>query len=409
MAIGGNSNSNVTRSAAPAVLGGRAAFSEPVYITRPLIPEEAEFQARLRAIFASHWLTNDGPMVRALEAALQTQLGVAHCKVLCNGTTALQVALRALDLEGEVITTPFTFPATVHAIEWNGLTPVFCDVDPETYNLDVAHAAALAGAATCALVPVHVFGNPCDGAGIAALAARRGLKVVYDAAHVYGVEQDGEAVCQWGDLSVLSFHATKLFHTCEGGAIIAAEPGLVERIALLRNFGIVSHAEVRGVGLNGKLSELHAAVGLGVLAAVDGEIRARAQLVGRYRELLEDVPGLRMQKWSPATKRNHAYFTLEVDEREFGMSRDVLHDALRAENIFVRRYFHPLCSENESYRNLASARPQNLPNATRLARRILCLPLHGGIGLADVERIAERVTLLQSRAPEVRRAIETSA
>lgn len=390
---------------APAVLGGEPLFGEPVYVTRPPVPDPAEFQRRIADVFGSRWFTNNGPLVRELEDRLREKLETGFCAAFCNGTVALQIALRALELEGEVITTPFTFPATVHAIEWNGLTPVFADVDPRTYNLDVRSASERVTPATSAILPVHVFGNPCDVVGIAELADEAGLEVVYDAAHAFGVHHLGRPIGMWGDLSVLSFHATKLFHSAEGGAIVGPEPEDFESIRLLRNFGIVNQNEVRGVGLNGKLSELHAAVGLGVLEVVDREIARRGEIDACYRECLGNVEGIAFQELAANTRRNYAYFTVEIDSTAFGLDRDELQRALLAENVVTRKYFHPLCSENACYRELPSARPDALPHAHRLASRILCLPIYGDLPLADATRIAERLVALHAGAEQVRAAL----
>jgi dTDP-4-amino-4,6-dideoxygalactose transaminase len=402
--------SNVQLCAAvPAVLGGPPAFAEPVYISRPRLPDQQVFQNRVADIFRSFRLTNNGPLVRELEERLRSKLGVGFCAVFCNGTVALQIALRSLNLSGEVITTPFTFPATAHAIEWNGLAPVFCDVDPDTYNLDVNCAAHLITSRTSAILPVHVFGNPCDVTAIDQLAQHHGLRVVYDAAHAFGVRHRSQPIGCFGDLSMLSFHATKMFHTCEGGALVGPEPGAFRTIALLRNFGIVNEEEVDGVGLNGKMSELHAAVGLGLLDVVDHEIHARGRLVARYRQRLAGIDGLNFQSMATDTVHNHAYFTVEVDEERFGLSRDELHHALWAENIITRKYFWPLCSENASYRHLPSAQPGQLPNARRLASRILCLPVYGDLTVVEVNRIVERIMAIRAQAPKVRDVLRGAA
>jgi dTDP-4-amino-4,6-dideoxygalactose transaminase len=392
----------------PAILGGAPAFERPVYLTRPRVPNEAKFAELVSGVFRARWFTNDGALVQQLEQRLRDRLGAGFCTAVCNGTVGLQVALRALDLDGEVITTPFTFPATVHAIMWNGLTPVFCDIDPDTYNLDVQTASELVSDRTCALLPVHVFGNPCDVMGIQRLTDRTGLKVVYDAAHAFGVVHDGRPICCWGDLSVLSFHATKLFHTCEGGAVVGPDNASQRRITLLRNFGIVNEDEVRGVGLNGKLSELHAAMGLCLLDAVDEEIQLRGERTARYDAHLAGVDGLRFQRRAPGATSNHAYYTIEIDPDGFGLSRDQLYLALRAENVLVRKYFHPLCSENEAYRSLPSADPMRLPNAHRVASRILSLPLYADLALDDVDKISECILAIKAAAPGVRAAARSS-
>lgn len=393
----------------PALLSGTPRFAEPMHLTRPRVPHERMFAELIASIFRSRWFTNDGTLVRQLEEALQHRLGTGFCAAFCNGTVALQVALRSLDLSGEVITTPFTFPATVHAIEWNGLTPVFCDIDPETYNLDVSRAAELVSDRTSALLPVHVFGNPCDVTGIDRLAEQRGLKVVYDAAHAFDVVHRGRPIGCWGSLSVFSFHATKLFHTGEGGAVVGPDDVMRRRVSLLRNFGIVNEDEVCGVGLNGKLSELHAALGIALFELVDEEIRARERLTARYNRSLAAVEGLRFQCRSADTLPNYAYYTVEIEEERFGLSRDELHIALRAENVLARKYFYPLCSQNEPYKYLPSAEPAKLPNANRLASRILCLPLYGELQEEDVDKIIECVLAARAAAPSVRAAVARHA
>jgi dTDP-4-amino-4,6-dideoxygalactose transaminase len=369
------------------------------------LPDEPALLAALGRVLRSRWLTNDGETVRRLEDSLRLRLGVGFCASVCNATVGLLVGLRALELDGEVITTPFTFPATVHAIEWAGLTPVFCDIDPYTFTLDAARAADLVGPRTAGLLPVHVYGNPCDVRAIANLARKRGLAVLYDAAHAFAVHGAGAPIGSWGDLSVFSFHATKLFHSAEGGALTAATDRLRDRVRSLRNFGIVDEETVRGVGINGKMSELHAAVGVAVLDVVDEEIRQRALLASRYRERFDGVEGLDFQRLAPETVPNHAYQVVAIDGARFGLGRDGVHAALRAENIISRRYFHPLCSDNDAYRHLPSAAPERLPNARRVAARVLCLPLHGGLTLDDVDAIADTLIEIQAHAPELRRRL----
>lgn len=386
-----------------AILGGPRRFAEPLYITRPRLPDEASLIQLLTRVMRSRWLTNDGEMVQRLEDLLRLRLGVGFCASFCNATVALLASLRALEIEGEVITTPFTFPASVHAIEWAGLTPVFCDIDPHTFNLDVEQASALVGEHTGGLLPVHVYGNPCDVVGLQRLAERRGLALLYDAAHAFGVHAEGAPIGAWGDLSVFSFHATKLFHTAEGGAVTAATDRLRERVRSLRNFGIVDEETVRGVGINGKMSELHAAVGVGLVEVVDDEIGRRGVLAGRYRERLDDVEGLTFQKMADSMVANNAYAVVRIDPDRFGLSRDDAHEAMRAENIVTRKYFYPLCSENDSYRHLPSAAPERLPNAHRVAAQVLCLPLHGEMQLDDVDAIADTILEIQSAAPALRR------
>jgi len=389
----------------PVVLGGEALFAADVFVTRPVLPDPDVFSRLCAGMFASHWLTNAGPLVIELEERLATHLGVSSCITFCNGTTALLTALRALDLSGEVITTPFTFPATPHCIEWNGLTPVFCDIDPDTYCLDPAQVEERIGPKTTAIVPVHVFGNPCDVVAFERIADQHGLRIVYDAAHCFGVEHRGQPIGAYGDLSVLSFHATKVFHCSEGGAVLARDPALQEKLALLRNFGIVDENEVRGVGLNGKLSELHGAMGLLVLDQMTDERTRRAQLTMLYREGLAGLPGVRLQRVAEDTVENHFNMTIEIDPEGFGLTRDDLQRALVAERVVTRKYFYPLCSENECYAKLPSSVSEHLMNARRVASRILSLPLYGDLGESAVHAIIETVCALHASAPAVRRAL----
>jgi dTDP-4-amino-4,6-dideoxygalactose transaminase len=392
----------------PAILGGHPAFSGPVYFTRPPVPDPGRLGALTTQVFESRWFTNDGVLVRELEDRLGARLGVPWCAMVCNGTTALQVALRALDLTGEVITTPFTFPATVHAIAWSGLTPVFCDIDPRTYALDPGAVTALVSERTSALLPVHVFGNPCDVPSLETIAGRHGLRVIYDAAQAFGARSGGLGIGRCGDLSVFSFHATKVFHTAEGGAVVGHDPALLERVASLRNFAIRDEEETSGIGINGKMSELHAAVGLALLDTIDDEMGARRRLRAHYVARLAGVEGLVLQEAPADGEANHAYFTVEIDPRDFGLTRDEVQRALSFENIVARRYFWPLCSENPYYRRLPSAAPERLPNAHRVASRILCLPLYGDLGFDDVDRIVDALLALRDASSGVRRRLETA-
>lgn len=389
----------------PAVLGGAPLFDADVFVTRPVVPAPETFGRLVAEPLRTRWLTNDGPLLLELERRLAARLGMPACTTFCNGTTALLMALRALDLRGEVITTPFTFPATPHCIEWNGLRPVFADIDPETYCLDPASVETRIGPETRAILPVHVFGSPCDVEAFEAIAARHGLRVVYDAAHCFGVRYRGESLGRYGDCAALSFHATKVFHTAEGGAVLTRDDALRERLELLRNFGIVDENVVRGVGLNGKLSELHAAMGLAVLDRIDDEIARRARLAALYRDGLGPLPGIRLQHFAAGTEENHFNLTIEIDPDAFGLCRDAVHRALLAERVVTRKYFHPLCSENPSYRDAPSADPAGLPVAHRVASRILSLPLYGDLAPEAVHGIVDVLTTLHAEAPAVRRAL----
>lgn len=391
-----------------ALLNDEPAFEQPVYITRALVPDERVFMAYMRSVFKSRQFTNNGDFVRELEARLRTHLQVGFCAAFCNGTTATQAALRSLDLSGEVISTPFTFPATIHAIHWCGLTPVFADIDPRSYNLDPTATRQAITDRTAAVVPVHCFGNPCDVVAFDEIAGEHGLKIVYDAAHAFGVRYRDRPIGVWGDLSVLSFHATKVFHTAEGGAVVGADIEKYARLSMLRNFAIINEDEVLGIGVNGKMSEIHAAIGLAIFDNATREYRLRGQLSAHYRQRLREIDGVVVQRPVADATLNHAYFPIEIDERRFGLSRDEVNQALRAENIFARKYFFPLCSENEAYRRHPSSDPARLPNAHRLASRILCLPIYGALGLDGINRIIDSLEAIREAAPRIRRHLRNA-
>lgn len=361
----------------------------PLYVTQPYLPGLEEFEPYLRQIWASGQVTNGGPFHRRLEAALADYLDVPHLSLFANGTLALLVALRALEIEGEVVTTPFSFVATSHALRWNGITPVFADIDPQTLNLDPAAVEAAITPRTRAILPVHVYGRPCALDAFQALAGRHGLRLVYDAAHAFGVRLAGGNLLRAGDLSVLSFHATKVFHTFEGGAIVCHDAAMKARIDLLKNFGFKGETQVVELGINAKMNEVQAAFGLLQLAHVDAAIQARAAIDAHYRRGLADLPGLRCLSPSPGVARaNHAYFPVLVEEG-FGPGRDALYEALRARGIHARRYFYPLISDFPMYRDTAGA--GRLPVAGRVAERVLCLPIFPAMTEADCARVIEAV------------------
>lgn len=361
----------------------------PLYVTRPHLPALGEFEPYLREIWENGQLTNDGPFHRRLEDALATYLDVPYVSLFANGTLALLVAIRALDVAGEVITTPFSFVATTHALRWNGITPVFADIDPETLNLDPATVEAAITPRTRAILPVHVYGRPCDLKGLRAVADRHGLRLIFDAAHAFGVRLRDGNLFDAGDLSVLSFHATKVFHTFEGGAIICHDPAVKARVDLLKNFGFAGETEVVELGINAKMNEFQAAFGLLQLDHVDTVIQARTAVDAYYRSGLADLPGLRFLPPSPSVVRaNHAYFPVLVEEA-FGRTRDDLYEALRARGIYARRYFYPLISDFPMYRGSVDA--GRLPVARQVADRVLCLPIFPAMGQADCARVVEAV------------------
>jgi len=373
-------------------------FPEPVYVTRPLLPPLAAVMARLEAVWRTQQLTNIGAQHDRLEAALRDHLCVKELSLFTNGTIALFAAIRALHLSGEVLTTPFTFPATSHALSWSGITPVFCDIDPVTLNVDPAAVERAVTDRTSGILAVHVYGNPCDVVGLQRVADRHRLKIIYDAAHAFGTRIMDRGIGTFGDATMFSFHATKLFHTAEGGALACADPALKARIDDLRNFGIHGPDAVEAIGLNGKMSELHAALGLAVLEGIAEELTRRARLLVIYRERFAELGGIAWLAGLSGVDSSCQYCVIRVDEAGFGCSRDALHRELRAYNVFTRKYFYPLCSQYDCYRGLPSAAPSNLPVAIRAAQEVLCVPLYGGLSETDVNRICDMVAAIGDRA-----------
>jgi dTDP-4-amino-4,6-dideoxygalactose transaminase len=369
-------------------------FAEPIYVTSPLLPPLEAVMARLADVWASRWITNNGQQNVLLEAALRAYLGVPALSLFNNGTIALLAAVRALDLHGEVITTPFTFPATPHALAWNGITPVFVDVDPVRLTLNPRAVEKAITPQTTGILAVHVYGLPCDVDGLQQVARRHGLKVLYDGAHAFGTTVNGAGIGTFGDMTMYSFHATKLFHTAEGGALACGEPALREQVDRLRNFGIIDPETVESVGLNGKMSEMQAALGLAVLDCLPPEIAARKALLALYRRLLGNLAGVTMLPDIPGIEISHQYCVIRIDEERFGCSRDDLHRELKKYNVICRKYFFPLCSDYACYSELPSADPANLPTARTAARQVLCLPLYGSLQPSAVEYICEIIGAL---------------
>jgi dTDP-4-amino-4,6-dideoxygalactose transaminase len=352
-------------------------FESPLYVTQPSLPPLEEFIPLLREIWNSKCLTNCGPFHQQLEAELSLFLGVHHISLFGNGTLALLAALRGLG-QGEVITTPFSFVATAHAVLWSGLKPVFADIDPVTLTLDPKKVEALIGPHTRAILPVHVYGIPCDVEGLKQVAERHGLKLIYDAAHAFDVRDSGGSVLRHGDLSILSFHATKVFTTFEGGAVISPDAASKQHLDRLRNFGIADEVTVLSDGINGKMSEVQAALGLLQLRRVHETREHRMRIDEAYRQALVDVPGIECLPLPQDVRSNFGYFPIMVTPAH-ARTRDELYEHLRAHGVIVRRYFHPLISDFPMYRDLPSAAAENLSVARLAAERILCLPIHGGM------------------------------
>ncbi len=364
---------------------------EPIYVTRPALPPLDKLQPYLEEIWKSRILTNDGPFHQKFEKALAEYLEVEHINLFTNGTLALVVGLQALRIAGEVITTPFSFVATTHALKWNGITPVFCDIDENTCNLDPDKIEALITPRTTAIMPVHVYGHPCETEKIQAVADKYGLKVIYDAAHAFGVKMDNKNLLLEGDMSVLSFHGTKLFTTFEGGAIITKDEKLKKRIYYLRNFGFADEITVIAPGINGKMTEFQAAIGLLNLEIVEKEIAGRKKAAETYFNLLKNVKGIKFFDSFEGYDYNYAYFPVLIDEKEFGASREEVYNELRKHNIYARRYFYPLISNLQAYRTLPSASKENLPVSNNIANRILCLPIYGDLEIQKVDFIFEKI------------------
>jgi len=360
-----------------------------VTVTKPSLPPLDEYVELLRDIWDRQWLTNKGHYHDELERALAQYLGVPYVSLFCNGMIALQVGLQSLKITGEVITTPYSFVATTHAIYWNHCTPVFCDIDPVTCNLDPSKVESLITPRTTAILAVHVYGAPCEVDGLQRIADTYGLKLFYDAAHAFGVKVSGTSILSFGDLSMLSFHATKVFNTAEGGALVTTDPKLKQRIDFLKNFGFADEVTVVAPGTNGKMNELQAALGLVQLRHVDAEIGKRRAIAELYRTRLADVPGIRLMPESPEVTQNHGYFPIFVEEPRYPVSRDALYDALKKHRMFGRRYFYPLISEFSAYRGLPSA--GGVPVAMRISREVLCLPIYASLDTAIVDEICRIV------------------
>ncbi len=361
-----------------------------IYVTQPHLPPLKEFIPYLQEIWASKILTNNGPFHQQLEQALCGYLGVKHLALFANGTLALVTALQALRITGEVITTPYSFVATAHSLLWNGIKPVFVDVDPDSLNLDPAKVEAAITPQTTAIMPVHCYGHPCDVEAIQKIADNYNLRVIYDAAHAFGVQCHGGSVLNYGDLSVLSFHATKVFNTFEGGAIVCPDAKTKQRIDHLKNFGFVDEVTVVAPGINGKMSEFNSAFGMLQLKHVDAALARRKEIDATYRALLKDVKGIRCLQDGGEEVANYSYFPILI-EADYPLSRDALYQNLKEHGIFARRYFYPLITDFPMYRGLPSAHRDNLPVASAAAQKVMCLPIYPALSQSDQQRVIELI------------------
>lgn len=373
---------------------------DKITVTSPLLPNLDEFNDMLKEIWDRKWITNNGSFHRQLEKELAAYLKVPYISLFTNGTLPLITALQALNIKGEVITSPYSFVATTHSIWWNECKPVFVDIDPQTGNIDPEKIEAAITPQTTAIMPVHVYGKPCDVVRIKEIADKHNLKVIYDAAHAFGVDYDGKSVLEWGDLSTLSFHATKVYNTIEGGAMIMHDADMKKKIDDLKNFGFHDEVTVVAPGINSKMDEMRSAYGLLNLRQVDKAIARRKAVAAQYVEALKDIEGLSTfdyinKKFSGETEENKSlnfsYFPIFVDEKKYGMTRDELYFKMKDNDVLGRRYFYPLISTFSTYRSLPSANPQNLPNAHKLSNIVICLPIHHALTDEDVERVIKSI------------------
>ena len=366
-------------------------MDKQITVTSPLLPDLEEFNTLLKEIWESKWITNNGQFHQQLERELAKYLGVPYVSLFTNGTLPLLTALQAMRVTGEVITTPYSFVATTHCIWWSGCKPVFVDIDPATGNIDPDKIEAAITPKTTAIMPVHVYGKPCDTKRIQEIADKYGLKVIYDAAHAFGVKVDGESILNAGDMSTLSFHATKVYNTLEGGAMVMHDEVTKKRIDYLKNFGFAGETEVIAPGINSKVDEVRAAYGILNLRQVDAAIEARHQVAIKYREALRSVDGVTFMEDMPGVQHNYSYFPIFIDAEKYGMTRDELYFKMKAANVLGRRYFYPLISEFSTYRGLPSASKENLPNAHKMADSVICLPMHHELSDVDVEKILKLI------------------
>jgi dTDP-4-amino-4,6-dideoxygalactose transaminase len=366
-----------------------------IYVTKPYLPPLKEFIPYLEKIWDSHILTNDGPFHKELEQKLCEYLGVKHISLFSNGTLALVTALQALHIIGEVITTPYSFVATTHALWWNNIKPVFVDIEQNTFNIDPEKIESAITPRTTAILPVHVYGNPCDVQKIKKIADVYGLKVIYDACHAFGVKINGDSVLNFGDLSVMSFHATKVFNTFEGGAIVCHDEKTKKHIDQLKNFGIIDETTVVTPGINAKMNEFQAALGVLQIKYIKKSIEKRKIITENYRKRLENIPGISFFMDRPEVKHNYAYFPILINAKEFGKTRDDVYEEFKTNNIFCRRYFYPLISQFPMYQNLESSRPGEMPIAERITEEVICLPIYPDLEISDVDLICGLIIKLR--------------
>ena len=384
-----------------ALFGGEVAFTNPLHVGRPNIGDRRALLSRINDLLDRRWLTNNGPLVQEFEQRIADLLGIKHCVAMCNATVALEIAIRALGLRGEVIVPSFTFIATAHALQWQQITPVFCDVDPRTHNLDPARVEAIITPRTTGIIGVHVWGRPCAIEALSEIAQRRGLKLMFDAAHAFGNSHRGRMIGNFGEAEVFSFHATKFFNTFEGGAVVTNDDDLAATMRLVKNFGFAGYDTVIYVGTNGKMSEISAAMGLTGLESLGEFIACNRQNYAAYRTGLQGIPGLHLIVYDETEARNYQYIVVEVDQSTAGISRDDLVRVLHAENVLARRYFYPGCHEMEPYRSHFPHAGSLLPETNRLTQRVMSLPTGTAVGPEEIETVCAIIRLAVENSGEL--------
>jgi dTDP-4-amino-4,6-dideoxygalactose transaminase len=388
-----------------AVFSGEPRFATPLHVGRPNIGDRGAFLSRIGGILDRHWLTNEGELVLELERRLAERLCVRHCIAVCNGTAGLEIAIRALGLQGEVLVPSFTFVATAHALQWQGVTPVFCDIRPDTHTLDPRGLEKMITPRTTGIIGVHLWGQPCEIDALTALARSRNLRLLFDAAHAFGCSHQGRMIGNFGDAEVFSFHATKVFNTLEGGAIATNDDDVARRCRLMRNFGFAGCDQVDSVGTNGKMNEASAAMGLTNLESVDSFIAANRSNYQQYRAGLATIPGIRLMPHNDGERRNYNNIVIEVDQSECGLSRETLHRALHAEHVLARRYFWPGCHRMEPYRTLFPSVHLLLPETDRVASRVLSLPTGTAVSETEVHAVCAIIRQAVEHADELSAAL----
>jgi dTDP-4-amino-4,6-dideoxygalactose transaminase len=389
-----------------AVFGGNPSFAEILHVGRPNIPDRQRLMERINDILDSRWLTNNGPVMREFEQRVSELLGVRHCIAMCNGTVAQEIAVRALGMKGEVIIPSFTFIATAHALQWQEINPVFCDIDPDTHNMDPDRVEQLITPRTTGVIGVHVWGRPCNVDALTAIAKRHNLRLLFDAAHAFGCSYKGRMIGGFGDAEFLSFHATKFLNTFEGGAVVTNDDGLAEKIRLMKNFGFAGLDNVIHLGTNGKMSEVSAAMGLTSLENLDELVETNMRNYHAYASCLKGVLGISLIRYDENEKGNFQYIVLEMDEKKTGVSRDNLMKILHAENVRARRYFYPCCHRMEPYHSIYPDTGLLLPETEKLSKRVLCLPTGTAVNPEDIQRICSIIRFIVENNIEIQTALQ---